>query len=105
MLGPLLFSFYKGPISKIADQRGVSIHSCADDTQLYLSFKTSNADKIPQVILQIEKCIAEICAWMLQNKHMINDPKREFIVILSPRQEAKFTIPGIRVWRQSDSVH
>ena len=32
---------------------------------------------------------------MLQNKLMISDLKTEFIVIVSPLQEGKFTIPGI----------
>ena len=33
----------------------------------------------------------------IQNKLLINDLKTEFIVIVSPQQEGKFTIPGIRV--------
>ena len=34
---------------------------------------------------------------MLQNKLIINDLKTEFIVIVSPQQEGKFTILGTRV--------
>ena len=57
MPGPLLFSLYIAPISETSDRHGVGIHFYADDTQLYLRFKTSNTDKIPQVLLQIEKCV------------------------------------------------
>ena len=34
---------------------------------------------------------------MLKDKLMINDLKTEFIAIVLPQQEEKFTIPGIRV--------
>ena len=97
VLGPLLFSLYTAPISEIVDWHGVSIHFYADDTQLYPSFMISSTDEIPQILLQTEMCITEIHAWMLQNKLMINDLKTEFIVIVSPQQEGKFTIPGICV--------
>ena len=97
VLGPLLFSLYTAPILEIADQHGVSTHLYADNTQLYLRFKTSNTEETLQVLLQIEKYITGICAWMLQNKLMINDLKTKFIVIVSPQQEGKFTIPGICV--------
>ena len=46
---------------------------------------------------RLKKCITEIRAWMLQNKLVINHLKTEFIVIVSPQQEGKFTIPGFRV--------
>ena len=72
--------------------------SMLEDTQLYTStIKISNTDEVPQVLLHIEKRIADSRAWMLQNKLMINDLKTEFIVIASPQQEGKFTIPGISV--------
>ena len=34
---------------------------------------------------------------LIQNKLLVNDLKAEFIVIVSPQQEGKFTIPGIHV--------
>ena len=98
VLGPLLFSLYTAPISEISDRHGVNIHFYADDTQLYLSFKASNTDEIAQVVLQMEKCIAEIRAWMLQNKLMINDLKTEFIVIVSPWLEGKLHHPWHPCW-------
>ena len=97
VLGPLLYTMYTCPISEIADRHGVKIHMYADDTQLYLCFKVSAPEEIPHVLSKMEACIADIRRWMLVNKLMINDQKTEFLVIVSPRQEGKFSIPGIRI--------
>ena len=104
VLDPLLFSLHTGPTSEIADRHGVGIYFYADDTQLYLSFKISNTDEIPQVLLQLEKCITEICAWMLQNKLMINDLKTVYCDCVTSAGR-KVHHPWHPCWRQSDSAH
>ena len=56
-----------------------TIHSYADDTQLYMSFKPiHDAD---QTIARIESCICEIREWMTENFLKLNDDKTEFILI------------------------
>ncbi len=96
VLGPLLFSLYTAPISRIADQHGVELHLYADDTQLYLCFRV-RGDDIPYKLTLVENCICDIRTWMLNNKLMLNDSKTEFLVVVSPRQERELDIPGLRI--------
>ena len=43
ILGPILFTLYTTPPGKICTKHGVTYHLYADDQQLYLAFKPSNA--------------------------------------------------------------
>ena len=43
ILGPTLFTLYTTPLSKFCNKYAVTYHLYADDQQLYLSFKPSNA--------------------------------------------------------------
>ena len=42
VLGPILFTLYASLLGLIASANGFKYHSCADDTQLYISFKPSS---------------------------------------------------------------
>ena len=61
ILGPTLFMLYTTPLSKIYNKHAVTYHLYADDQQLYLSFKPSNAGPKEQCIKQLQVCIADIC--------------------------------------------
>ena len=50
LLGPTLFTLYTTPLSKICNKHAVTYHLYADDQQLYLSFKPSNAGAKEQCI-------------------------------------------------------
>ena len=41
VLGPMLYLIYTTPIGSILRQHNVGYHSYADDTQVYLSFKST----------------------------------------------------------------
>ena len=43
ILGPILFTLYTTPLGKICTKHGITYHLYADDQQLYLAFKPSNA--------------------------------------------------------------
>ena len=75
--GPFGFPKYSSPIGKICAKHGISYHMYADDTQLYIEFTHDNIDAKKA---QLEACIAEIKAWMANNRLKLNDSKTEFVI-------------------------
>ena len=84
VLGPILFTFYTVPISNICRKHQVAFHLCADDTQVYLSFKPSIPSSKHECIAKIENCIEEIGIWMTQNLLKLNNDKTDsFYLVLN----------------------
>ena len=65
----------------------MNIHTYANDTQIYISFKP---DDSVLTLQQLELCISKIRLWMIENKLKLNDDKSEFILISSPHNKKKF---------------
>ena len=59
-------------------------HLYADNTQLYVSFKAGDAVDLLEAQRRIEKCIAEIKAWMVMFMLKLNDDKTELVIIAPP---------------------
>ena len=79
VLGPTFFSDYISPLSNIFNKWGVSFHSYADDTQIYIPFQPGvNED---EVINRLTRCIHEVRIWMAENFLKLNDDKTDFILI------------------------
>ena len=65
VLGPLKLCLYLLPLGAILKYHGIGYHICADDTQLYISFKCNN----PLASLpKLNNCISDIRVWMIKNK-------------------------------------
>ena len=69
--GPLLFTIYASKLFSIIKSHSPSAHSYADDTQLNLSSA--------EALDAMEKCIADVRSWMINDKLMLNDDKTEFL--------------------------
>ena len=82
VLGQRIYCMYIKPVSDIIQRHGLSHHSYADDTQLYMTMDHSNNDW-RDGLAGIELCVSEIREQM--NQHMLkpNDDKTEFIVFTS----------------------
>ena len=85
-LGPLLFSIYASKLFCIIKSHLPSAHSYADDTQLYLSFCPLESTCEAEKLAAMEKCITDVCSWMINDKLMLNDDKTEFLVIGTSKQ-------------------
>ena len=72
MLGPQWFTFYTSPVRDIILKYNLNYHVYGDDTQLYITFKSSQ-EPADSCITTLEKCIEEIRSWMRQNFLKLND--------------------------------
>ena len=72
MLTYSIYSIYACKLFSIIKSHLPSSHSQADDTQVHLSFRplesTCEADELDAM----EKCIADVRPWMINNKVMLN---------------------------------
>ena len=93
VLGPTLFTLYMIPLGHIINRHGISFHSYADDTQLYLSTKPTPSTPLP--LSSLTSCLEEIEAWMKQNFLQLNSSKTEAIQFGTQHQVKSSTITSI----------
>jgi exonuclease III len=93
VLGPLLFVIYILPLSDIIRRHGVTLHSYADDTQLYIAFDHKDPSSISKAVETLEACVDDIRIWMIKNRLKMNDSKTEMIIFAPPRAK----IPNLSI--------
>ena len=96
MLGPQWFTVYTSPVRDIIFKYNLNYHVYADDTQLYITFKSSQ-EPADSCITMLEKCIQVIRSWMRQNFLKWNDEKTEFLLFGSRQQLSKVYLPFIKI--------
>ena len=75
VLGPLLFSLYTTPLSKIIRLHPhIKFHFYADDTQLYIHLSHKNASSAPA---KLNACLCDVQEWMSLSKLKLNPEKRD----------------------------
>ena len=96
-LGPVLFLIYAAGLFKIIDGHLPNAHSYADDTQIYRSLRPHSPASQDTALRNTGNCVADVRAWMLSNRLLINDVKTEFVIIGSRQQVSKIHIDKIIV--------
>lgn len=77
ILGPVLFNLYMLPLGDVVRKHGISFHSYADDTQMYIAVSPDDTGPIDALF----NCILYIKSWMAENFLQLNQDKTEVLVI------------------------
>ena len=85
VLGPLLFSVYISPISRLITTHGIQHHKYADDTTLYVRLDPSTS----LTRSHLEHCLNQVSHWFWQNDLELNPAKSEAVAFGTPTQIKK----------------
>ena len=96
MLGPLLYLLYTSPLADIIKRHNSEYHFYADDTQLYVVFKTNCVDRMVECKTTIEQCVCDIDNWMVINKLKLNQDKAE-VVLISSRYRPRPPLDSLQI--------
>ena len=83
VLGPLLYSMYTSPLGEIVRRHQMFYYFYADDTRLYITFRTFSVSDMNLSNAKLVNCVRDMAAWMLSNKLKLNKDKSEVLVISS----------------------
>ena len=87
VLGPLLFSLYTTPLSKVIRRHSdFKFHFYADDTQLFVNLSYKNATS---AFDKLNSCLQDVQQWMSSSMLTLNPEKTEFITFGSHAQLKK----------------
>ena len=88
VLGPLLFTLYTTPLSFLLTDSLIQFHLYADDTQLYISFSSSDSSKS---LAMLSSTLDQVHSWFCANRLVVNPSKTEYLLIGTPQQRSKIT--------------
>ena len=77
---------YTTPISHLLDTLSLPHHLYADDTQLYLSFSSCDAE---QSLARLSSALDKVVCWFCTNQLSVNPSKTEYLLIGTSKQRAK----------------
>ena len=90
VVGLVLFICFTTPVQDLIHAHGFFTMIYADDTQLYISMKSSNRD---QMMEKLDTCLKEVRSWMGCNHLVLNDNKMEVLHVASQFKPCKELSP------------
>jgi len=90
--GPFLYLLYTSSLADIVKRYNLEYHFYADDTQLYVAFKTDCLDKMVECKTTIGQCVRDIDNWMVINKLKLNQDKTEVVLQLKISSQSFFRV-------------
>ena len=96
VLGPLLYLLYTSPLADIIKRYNLEYYFYANDTQLYVAFKTDCLDKMVECKTTIEQCVRDIDNWMVIKKVKLNQDKTE-VVLISSRYRPRPPLDSLQI--------
>jgi len=94
VLGPLLFLLYTAEAFDIIASCGLTGHSYADDTQVYISAPVTETQVAAS---RLAECVERLNQWMGQNRLRLNAHKTQLIWLGTRQQLAKLTITQLKL--------
>jgi len=83
-LGPILFIIYSSQSFNVIEKHLPHVHGFTDDTQLHLSFKPDGQVSQDVGVRAVERCIADIQSWMINDRLLLNDDKTKVLLRMVP---------------------
>ena len=83
ILGPLLFTLYTTLLGYVLGNSSLSYHFYADDSQLYVSFNSSDSNAS---LAALSRTPDHVYAWFCANRLSVNPSKTEYLLIGTPQQ-------------------
>lgn len=80
VLGPLLFTCYTTPLSKVIAHHGLKRHHYADDSQVYRAFSYLTQEAAHETQKVLVECLKDVSVWMSSNKLKLNQEKTVLMV-------------------------
>ena len=96
-LGPVGWLLYASKLFDITKSHKPDVSAYTDDSKLALCFSSRSDLDQERVVIDMERCIDDVRAWMVSSKLKINDDKREIILIGSRQMLSKCNIESIQV--------
>src|SRR5437870_1175424 len=92
VLGPLLFTLYTTPLSYLLTESSLQFHFYADDTQIYISFSSTDSNV---ALGKLTSILDQVYAWFCANRLVVNPSKTEYLLIGTTQQRSKLTDSSI----------